>query len=72
MLINLILWEKENGLKARWVAEKLNCDEAKYSRIKNGKQLADVEFLHKFSEVFGNTISDGNVLKLFLKNNNSQ
>lgn len=66
MLINLILWEKQNGYKAKWVAKQLNCDEAKYSRIKNGKQIADVDLLLRFNEIFGNTIPDGDILNLFV------
>ena len=67
MLLNLIMWEKENGLKAKYVAEQLGITETKYSNIKNGKVTATTEFAFSFSERFGDTIKDGNVLKLFEK-----
>jgi transcriptional regulator with XRE-family HTH domain len=67
MLLNLITWEKVNGLKAKYVAEQLGLSPATYSRIKNGKQTPTVELAFVFLEKFGDTIPDGNVLKLFEK-----
>ena len=64
MLLNLILWEKEHGLKGKYVAEKLNLSESKYSRIKNGEQLATIDIAFKFLDEFGDMIPDQNVLKL--------
>lgn len=52
MLINLIAWEKENGYKARWVAEKLGLTEAQYSKMKSGKRKPTIEDAWKFQEEF--------------------
>ena len=65
MLINLILWEKKNGLKAKYVSEKLGLTESTYSRIKNGKQVATIDIAFKFLDEFKDIIPDQNVLKLF-------
>lgn len=53
MLTNLIQWEKENGYKAKYVAEKLGITESTYSKIKLGKQKPTIEIAYKFQEVFG-------------------
>lgn len=63
MLTNLINWEKENGYKARFVAEKLGITESAYSKIKLGKQKPTLEIAYKFQEVFG----VDNVLELLTK-----
>lgn len=67
MLLNLILWEKENGFKAKYVAEKLELTESSYSRMKSGKQTITTDLVFKFNAEFGHTVEDGNVLKLFEK-----
>lgn len=63
MRLNLILWEKENHYKAKYVAEKLGITEAMYSNYKNGKATPNLEFAYKFIEAF----PDVNVLELMKK-----
>ena len=61
--LNLFLWEKENNLKAKEVAEKLGISETTYSLIKNGKTMPSLELAYRFQEVFG----VDNVLELLKK-----
>lgn len=61
MRLNLIMWEKENNLKAKEVAEKLGISETTYSLFRNGKTMPSLEMAYKFQEVFGVE----NVLELF-------
>ena len=65
--MNLVVWEKENGFKAKYVAEQLRVSPPTYSRIKSGKQEPSLELVYTFLEKFGDTIADGNVLRLFEK-----
>lgn len=53
MRLNLIMWEKENNLKGKDVAQKLGVSETTYSLIKNGKTMPSLEFAYKFQEAFG-------------------
>ena len=53
MRLNLVIWEKQNKLKAKEVAEKLGISETTYSLIKNGKTTPSIELAYKFQEVFG-------------------
>lgn len=62
--MNLILWEKENNLKAKDVAKKLDVTEQTYSNIKNGKTTPSLEFAYKFYEEY----PDVNVLELLKLN----
>lgn len=65
MRLNLIIWEKQNNLKAKEVAEKLGVSETTYSLIRNGKTTPSLELAYKFQEIFG--IDD--VLELLRKQN---
>jgi len=53
MRLNLIMWEKKNGYKAKEVAEKLGITETTYSLIKKGKTMPSIELAYKFNEIFG-------------------
>lgn len=53
MRLNLIMWEKQNNLKAKEVAKKLGVSETTYSLIRNGKTMPSLEFAYKMQEVFG-------------------
>lgn len=53
MLNNLIKWEKENGYKATFIAEKLGITDSQYSKIKLGKQKPTIEIAEKLEKVFG-------------------
>lgn len=63
MRLKLIMWEKQNNLKAKEVAKKLGVSETTYSLIRNGKTMPSLEFAYKFQEVFG----VDNVLELLEK-----
>ena len=52
-LTRLIEWEKENGYKAKFVAEKLNVSPSQYSQIKLGKIRPSVEFAALLQSKFG-------------------
>ena len=52
MRLNLIMWEKQNGYKAKEVAKKLGISETTYSLIRNGKTTPSIELAYKFQEVF--------------------
>lgn len=52
MRLNLIMWEKQNGYKAKEVAKKLGISETTYSLIRNGKTTPSLELAYKFQEVF--------------------
>lgn len=65
MRLNLVIWEKQNKLKAKEVAEKLGISETTYSLIKNGKTTPSIELAYRFQEVFG--VDD--VLELLKKEN---
>lgn len=54
MRTNLILWEKQNKLKAKEVAQKLGITEQTYCNIKNGKSTPTIDFAYKFIEAFPN------------------
>lgn len=53
MRLNLIMWEKQNNLKAKEVAEKLGISGTTYSLIRNGKTMPSLELAYKFQEIFG-------------------
>ena len=57
---NLILWEKENGLKAKDVANALGITEQTYCNIKKGTTTPSIELAYKFIEAF----PDADVLEL--------
>lgn len=61
--LNLILWEKQNNLKAKEVAKKLGISETTYSLIRNGKTMPSLELAYKFQEIF----EVDNVLELLKK-----
>lgn len=63
MRLKLIMWEKQNNLKAKEVAKKLGVSETTYSLIRNGKTMPSLEFAYKFQEIFG----VDNVLELLEK-----
>ena len=46
---NLILWEKENGYKAKDVARTLGITEATYCNIKKGKSTPSMDLAYRFS-----------------------
>lgn len=50
--MNLIMWEKSNGYKAKWVAEKIGITPGTYSQIKNGKQDPSNATAEKFNKAF--------------------
>lgn len=60
---NLVTWEKDNGYKGKWVAEKLGVSPSTYSKIKSGKLDPNIELAYKFKDVF----PDVDVLKLMEK-----
>lgn len=64
MRTNLILWEKRNGFKAKYVAGQLGITEGAYSRIKAGKMKPSIDFAYKFLKAFEPLIPNGNVLEL--------
>lgn len=66
MRLNLIMWEKQNGYKAKEVAKKLGISETTYSLIKKGKTMPSIELAYKFQEIFN--VDD--VLELLRKENN--
>lgn len=49
---NLILWEKQNGYKAKDVAERLGITEQTYCNIKNGKRTPSIDFAYRFIDVY--------------------
>lgn len=53
MLQNLIEWEKENGYKANYVAEKLGLTPSQYSKIKHGTNKPPIEMAERLKKVFG-------------------
>lgn len=63
MRLNLIMWEKQNHLKAKEVAQKLGINDATYCNIKSGKQTPSIEFAYKFEDAFPGV----NVLELMKK-----
>lgn len=67
MRINLIYWEKLNGYKAKYVAEKIGITESYYSQIKNGKKDPSMDLVDKFFMVFGETEGAEDIYKLFIK-----
>ena len=52
-LTRLIAWEKENGFKAKFVAEKLGLSASQYSQIKLGKIKPSVKVAEKLHSEFG-------------------
>lgn len=52
MRLNLIKWEKDNGLKSYYVAQKIGVSRQTWSRIKMGKQAPTFEQLEKFIHEF--------------------
>lgn len=52
MLQNLIEWEKENGFKAKYVAEKLGLSDSQYSKIKHGTNKPPLEMVEKLHTEF--------------------
>ena len=59
---NLILWEKENGYKAKDVAKTLGITEQTYCNIKKGKSTPSMDFAYRFSVKY----PEANVLELFI------
>lgn len=53
MLKNLIEWERANGYKANFVAEKLGLSPSQYSLIKHGKNKPPLEMAAKLKKEFG-------------------
>jgi transcriptional regulator with XRE-family HTH domain len=53
MLSNLIEWERANGYKANFVAEKLGLSPSQYSLIKHGKNKPTVGMAEKLQSEFG-------------------
>ena len=58
---NLIMWEIENGYKAKWVADKLGISRASWFKIKRGKANPSIELAYRFNEAF----PEEDVLELF-------
>ena len=50
---NLIKFRVDNGLKAKFIAEKVGVSRVKYSNIENGRTKPSIEFASKFQEAFG-------------------
>lgn len=57
----LIIWEKENGYKAKDVAKTLGITEQTWCNIKKGKRTPNIDFAYRFSVKYPET----NVLELF-------
>lgn len=53
MRSRLIEWERANGYKARYVAEKLGISDSAYSKIKRGEQQPTIEMVSKLHSEFG-------------------
>ena len=52
MLNNLIEWEKSNGFKACYVAEKLGLTPSQYSKLKHGHTRPSVEIVERLEKEF--------------------
>ena len=61
--LNLILWEKQNGYKAKDVAKKLGVTDAMYCNYKKGIATPTLDFAYRFIEAY----PDVNVLELMKK-----
>lgn len=53
MRLKLIAWERENGLKGSFIADKIGVSDSTWSKIKSGKQNPTIEQIDKLREVFG-------------------
>lgn len=53
MLNNLIEWEKANGYKACFIADKIGLTPSQYSKLKHGTTKPSVEVAEKFKTEFG-------------------
>ena len=53
MRLGLIMWEKEPGLKGKYVAEKIGLSQSSWSKIKLGKQNPTLEQIEKLRSEFG-------------------
>lgn len=52
MLKKLIIWERENGYKAKYVAEKIGLSESQYSKLKSGKLKPSLEVAERLEKEF--------------------
>lgn len=52
MLKNLIIWEKDHGYKAKFIADKLGISESMYSKIKKGTVKPSVDMAMKLEKEF--------------------
>lgn len=53
MLTNLIEWERANGYKANFVAEKLGLTPSQYSKIKSGQIKPSIKMAELLQTEFG-------------------
>ena len=53
MRVGLIMWEKKNGLKGSFIAEKIGVSDSTWSKIKSGKQNPTLEQVEKLRSEFG-------------------
>lgn len=53
MRLKLIMWEKENGYKGTFIAQKLGISNSAWSKIKQGKQNPTLEQIEKLRTEFG-------------------
>lgn len=55
MLNKLIEWERSNGYKAKFIAEKLGLSEAQYSKMKRGQLKPSLEVAERLEKEFNIT-----------------
>lgn len=53
MRLKLIMWEKANGYKGTFIAQKLGISNSAWSKIKQGKQNPTLEQIEKLRTEFG-------------------
>lgn len=49
---NLVEWERKNGYKANFVADKLGLTPSQYSKLKHGKRRATIETAERLHKEF--------------------
>lgn len=64
----IIKWEKQNGLKGKYVAERIGISDVQWSKIKSGKQRPTYDQIMKLKEEFGLE----NILELLKEDENEE
>ena len=64
---NLKEWQKVNGFRVEFIIEKMGISYSTWSLWRSGKREPTLEHIYKFNKEFGDTVPDGNILKLFEK-----